>query len=82
MSNRGRVTLPLQGETTDYHGFPAQRDNNVENAWNHQRTIICIQTRLLFCLIGSVNDLDNIACPSVSSLGVIAMEFDMDFIAT
>ena len=48
--------------------FPAQRNNDVENAWNHQRTIICIQNRLLFCLIGSVNDLDSIACPNVSSL--------------
>ena len=50
------------------HSFPAERDNNVENVWNHQRTIICIQNLLLFCLIGSVNDLDTISCPSVSSL--------------
>ena len=77
-----RVTLPLQGETTDDHGFSAQRDNNVENAWNHQRTIIFIQNRLLFGLIGSVNDLDTIARPSVSSLGAIAMEFGMDIIVT
>ena len=62
--------------------FPAQRNNNVKNAWNHQRTIICIQNGLLFCLIRSVNDLDTIACPSVSSLGAIAMEFGMDIIAT
>ena len=41
-----------------------------------------IQNRLLFCLIGSVNDLDTIACPSVSSLGAIAMEFGMDIIVT
>ena len=33
----------------------------VENSWNHQHTIICIQNRLLFGLIGSVNDLDTIA---------------------
>ena len=45
----------------------AQRDNNVENTWNHQRTIIYIQNHL-FCIIGSVIDLDTIACPSVSSL--------------
>ena len=62
--------------------FPAQRDNNVENAWNHQRTIIYIQNRLLFCVIGSVNNLDTIACPSVSSLGTIAMELGMDIIVT
>ena len=30
--------------------------------------------------MGSVNDLDTIACPSVSSLGAIAMEFGMDII--
>ena len=41
-----------------------------------------IQNRLLFCLIGSVNDLDTIACPSVSSLGAIAMEVGMDIIVT
>ena len=52
------------------------------NAWNHQRTIICIQNRLLFCFIGAVNDLDTIACPSVSCLGAIAMEFGMDIIVT
>ena len=63
-----------------HHGFPAQRDNNVENSWNHQRTIIYIQNRLSFCLIGSVNDLDTIACPSVSALGAIVMEFGMDII--
>ena len=38
--------------------------------------------RLLFGLIGSVNDLDTITCPSVSSLGAIAMEFGMDIIVT
>ena len=32
--------------------------------------------------VGSVNDLDTIACPSVSSIGAIAMEFDMDIIVT
>ena len=37
---------------------------------------------LLFCLIGSVNDLDTTACPSVSFLGAIAMEFGMDIIVT
>ena len=37
----------------DPRDFPvAQRNNNVENAWNHQRTIICIQNHLLFCLNG------------------------------
>ena len=41
-----------------------------------------IENRLLFCLIGSVNDLDTIACPSVSSLGAIAMEFGIDIIVT
>ena len=77
-----RVTLPLQGETTDDHGFPAQWNNNVVNAWNHQRTIICIQNRLLFCLISSVNDLDTIACPSVSSIGAITKQFGIDIIVT
>ena len=72
----------MQGETTDGHGFPTQRNNNVDNAWSHQRTIICIQNRLLFCLIDSVNDLDTIACPSVSSIGAIAMEFGMAIIVT
>ena len=43
---------------------------------------IVIQNRLLFCLIGSVNDLDAIACPSVSLLEAIAMEFGIDIIAT
>ena len=33
-------------------------------------------------LVGSVNDLDTIACPSVSSIGAIAMEFGMDIIVT
>ena len=37
---------------------------------------------LLFGLIGSVNDLDTITCPRVSSLGAIAMEFSMDIIVT
>ena len=37
---------------------------------------------LLFGLIGLVNDLDTITCPSVSSLGAIAMEFGMDIIVT
>ena len=37
---------------------------------------------LLFGLIGSVNDLDTITCPSVSALGAIAMEFGMDIIVT
>ena len=41
-----------------------------------------IQNSLLFCLIGSVNDLDTNACPSVSSLGAIAMEFGMDITVT
>ena len=41
-----------------------------------------IQNSLLFCLIGSVNDLDTIACPSVLSLGAIAMEFGMDITVT
>ena len=59
----------------------AQRDNNVENTWNHQRTIIYIQNHL-FCIIGSVIDLDTIACPSVSSLRAIVMEFGMDIIVT
>ena len=54
----------------------------MENAWNHQRTIICIQNSLLLCLIGSVNDLDTITCPSVLSLRTIAMEFGMDIIVT
>ena len=43
---------------------------------------MCIQNRLLFCLISSVNDLDTIACPSVSSIGAIAMKFGMDIIVT
>ena len=73
---------PVAREITADHGFPAQRDNNVETASNHQCTIICIQNRLLFCLIGSINDLDNIACHSVSSLGAIATEFGMDIIVT
>ena len=38
--------------------------------------------RLLFGLIGSINNLDTITCPSVSSLGAIAMEFGMDIIVT
>ena len=38
--------------------------------------------RRLFGLIGSVNDLDIITCPTVSSLGAIAMEFGMDIIVT
>ena len=38
--------------------------------------------RLLFGLIGSVNDLNTITRPSVSSLGAIAMEFGMDIIVT
>ena len=38
--------------------------------------------RLLFGLIGSVNDLDTIRCPSVLSLGAIAMELGMDIIVT
>ena len=37
---------------------------------------------LLFGLIGLVNDLDTITCPSVSSFGAIAMEFGMDIIVT
>ena len=36
----------------------------------------------LFCIIGSVIDLDTIACPSVSSLRAIVMEFGMDIIVT
>ena len=36
----------------------------------------------LFGLIGSVNNLDTITCPSVSSLGAIAMELGMDIIVT
>ena len=59
----------------------AQRDNNVENTWNHQRTIIYIQNHL-FCIIGSIIDLDTIACPSVSSLRAIVMEFGIDIIVT
>ena len=38
--------------------------------------------RLLFGLIGSVYDLDTITCPSISSLGTIAMEFGMDINGT
>ena len=38
--------------------------------------------RLLVGLIGSVNGLDTITCPSVSSLAAIAMEFGMDIIVT
>ena len=62
--------------------FPRTKGQQCGNAWNHQRTTICIQNRLSFCLIGSVNDLYTIACPSVSSLGAIAMKFDMDIIVT
>ena len=47
----------------------------------HQRTIIYIQNHL-FCIIGSVIDLDTIACSSVSSLRAIVMEFGMDIIVT
>ena len=38
--------------------------------------------RLLLGLIGPVNDLDTITCPSVTSLGAITMEFGMDIIVT
>ena len=50
--------------------------------YERSRSIPYVQNRLSFCLIGSVNDLDTIACPSVSSLGAIAMEFGMDIIVT
>ena len=48
--------------------------------YERSRSIPYVQNRLLVCLIGSVNDLDTIACPSVPSLGAIAMEFGMDII--
>ena len=62
-------------DTKDPRYSPVARENN---RWPWFPRIF----RIVYHFASSVNDLDTVACPSVSTLGAIAIEFGMDITVT